>query len=51
MNPNAKMLAIDALPANETTPYCRRWGIALILGSLASWALVITAARIIAGAV
>jgi hypothetical protein len=51
MNSNAKPLAIDAALADEAVPYCRCWGLAVVLSSLASWAAVIAAARLIAAAV
>jgi len=51
MNSNAKWLAIDAPLADEAVPHCRHWGLALVLSSLASWAAVIAAARLIVAAV
>jgi hypothetical protein len=51
MSPNAKTLAIDATLADEVVPHCRCWGLAVVLSSLASWAVVIAAARLIAAAV
>jgi hypothetical protein len=51
MIPNAKMVAIDAVLADESVPHCRCWGLAVVLTSLVSWAVVIAAARLVAAAV
>jgi hypothetical protein len=51
MNPTPKMLTVEAVMADDPAPYCRCWGLAVVLGSLASWAAVIAAARLIVAAV
>ncbi|HXQ53804.1 MAG TPA: hypothetical protein VN802_22120 [Stellaceae bacterium] len=47
MKAQARILAIDTTAADEAAPL-RFWGAGLLAASLASWALVIGAARLIA---
>jgi hypothetical protein len=50
MNPNRNTLTVEAMLADEAVPYSRHWGLAMVAGSLASWAVVIAAARLLVAA-